>query len=153
MRIDAAIALRWASVISSMFMVSNGMMFGWVGVVADLEGVDEIGREKDRHDGNGDDEQHSSKTHTNRKDQGRFIPVQIEYVGCEIRCATHALPNEKSSVSKNNVGRLAVFRSFEWWRSFWRFGKFLRLTSWCWLGHAHQQQSLGACGVEMNRER
>ena len=60
-RIDAAIALRWASVISSMFMVSNGMMFGWVGVVADLKGVDEIGREKDKHDGNGDDEQHSSK--------------------------------------------------------------------------------------------
>jgi hypothetical protein len=29
-----------------MFIVSNGMMFGWVGVCADLEGVDETGRGK-----------------------------------------------------------------------------------------------------------
>jgi hypothetical protein len=27
-----------------MSILSNGMMLGWVGVVADLEGVDEIGR-------------------------------------------------------------------------------------------------------------
>jgi hypothetical protein len=27
-----------------MFTLSNGMMFSWVGVVADLEGVDEMGR-------------------------------------------------------------------------------------------------------------
>jgi hypothetical protein len=43
---DAATALRRASVISSMFRFSGFMMFGWVGGVADLEGGDEVGGEE-----------------------------------------------------------------------------------------------------------
>ena len=82
-----------------------------------------------------------------------FIPVQVENAGCEIHFTTGALPNEKSLISKGNVSHLAAFRGFERWRSFWGFGKFLHLVSWCGLGHAHQQPRLGAVGVEMNRER
>jgi len=37
----------------------------------------------DERDKNGDEE-HNSKTHAHRKDPRRFIPVQIEYVSCEI---------------------------------------------------------------------
>ena len=40
--------------------------------------------EKNKHDGNGDDEEHNSETHAHRKDPRRVAMVQIEYVGREI---------------------------------------------------------------------
>ena len=30
------------------------------------------------------DKEHNSKTHAHRKDPRRFVPVQVEHVGCEI---------------------------------------------------------------------
>ena len=85
-RMDSAIALRRAFVISSMFTVSNGIMLGFVRLV--LLPIWKVWMkqavEKDRHDGNGDDEEHNSETHAHRKDPRRLTLVQIEYVGCEI---------------------------------------------------------------------
>src|SRR6476659_9058885 len=85
-RMDSAIALRRAFVISSMFTVSNGIMLGFVRLV--LLPIWKVWTkqavEKDWQDENGEDEEHNSKTHAHSKDPCRLTLVQIEYVGCEI---------------------------------------------------------------------
>jgi hypothetical protein len=96
------------------------------------------------------------------------LPADAEFFGdahqVDYRSQPHFLhhsmvdlaPGPKRAVvliQRSTVRRLIAFRSSERWRSFWGCGKFLRLTSRCWLGHAHQQPGLGARSVEMNRER